>query len=179
MASFKLKQKISLARTLYSNADIYIINNTLSCFDEENEIFNEIFSPTGILKNKTRIIVTDKVYVLEKCDEIILFDNGYISAVDSFHNLIESSKLFKSIIQKDNNNTALKSSKLLILVVDFLFIFVIKIYKAQSDSEVRINKTSQNNDQLPKKLDFLDEMQLTKKDVDKYIYLFTILCIHF
>jgi ATP-binding cassette, subfamily C (CFTR/MRP), member 1 len=54
LASFKIKQKISLARTLYSNADIYILNDPLSCFDEdvEKQMFDEIFSPSGILKKK-------------------------------------------------------------------------------------------------------------------------------
>lgn len=54
--------------------------------------------------------MTDTAHILQKCDEIILFDNGYINAVDNYHNLIDSSKLFKSLIQNEINES-LKLSK--------------------------------------------------------------------
>jgi ABC-type transport system involved in cytochrome bd biosynthesis fused ATPase/permease subunit len=54
--------------------------------------------------------VTDRAHILQKCDEIILFDNGYINAVDNYRNLIDSSKHFKSLIQNEIDGS-LKLSK--------------------------------------------------------------------
>jgi ABC-type transport system involved in cytochrome bd biosynthesis fused ATPase/permease subunit len=54
--------------------------------------------------------VTDTAHILQKCDEIILFDNGYINAVDNYHNLIDSSNIFKSLVHNEINEL-LKLSK--------------------------------------------------------------------
>jgi ATP-binding cassette subfamily C (CFTR/MRP) protein 1 len=52
------KQRISLARCVYSNADIYLLDDTLSAVDAHvgRSLFDSILGPNGILKNKVFIL---------------------------------------------------------------------------------------------------------------------------
>lgn len=48
------KQRISLARCVYSNADIYLLDDTLSAVDSHvaKHIFDSVLGPNGMLKHK-------------------------------------------------------------------------------------------------------------------------------
>ena len=48
------KQRVSLARAVYQDADVYILDDTLSAVDAHvgKHIFNEVIGPEGLLKNK-------------------------------------------------------------------------------------------------------------------------------
>lgn len=48
------KQRVSLARCLYSDADLYLFDDSLSAVDAHvaKHIFNETFGPKGLIKNK-------------------------------------------------------------------------------------------------------------------------------
>ena len=74
------KQRISLARAIYSGADIFLLDDPLSSVDNEvaDLIFNNIFSKSGILGEKTRILVTSNVNYLQYVDEIVVLKGGEI-----------------------------------------------------------------------------------------------------
>ena len=48
------KQRISLARSVYANADIYLLDDPLSAVDAHvgKSIFDLVIGPNGILKDK-------------------------------------------------------------------------------------------------------------------------------
>ena len=70
------KQRISLARAVYSNCDIYLLDDPLSAVDAKvgKHIFENIIGPNGLLKNKTRLMVTNSVSLLSEMDFIILME---------------------------------------------------------------------------------------------------------
>ncbi|CAG9831238.1 unnamed protein product [Diabrotica balteata] len=74
-----LKEKISLARTIYRDADIYIIDDCFGSIDSQTEkfIFKECF--LKYLKNKTRVFVSSKLYYAKEANTIVVFENGTIS----------------------------------------------------------------------------------------------------
>ena len=51
------KQRISLARAVYQDADIYLLDDTLSAVDAHvgKHIFEQVIGPDGVLQNKVRI----------------------------------------------------------------------------------------------------------------------------
>lgn len=53
------KQLISLARAVYADADIYMLDDPLNALDhdEENRIFDNVISKTGILFDKVIYLV--------------------------------------------------------------------------------------------------------------------------
>lgn len=66
------KARINLARTVYKNKDIYVFDDVLSAVDSRvgKHIVDECL--LGLLKNKTRILATHQLSLIEKADRIIV-----------------------------------------------------------------------------------------------------------
>lgn len=82
------KQRVNLGRAVYSDRDIYLLDDPLSAVDSKvaKHIFNQCI--LGALSNKTVILVTHATHFLEKCDEIILMQNGKIAERGSHAELV-------------------------------------------------------------------------------------------
>ncbi|KAK3096100.1 hypothetical protein FSP39_023229 [Pinctada imbricata] len=95
------KQRISLARAVYNNRDIYLLDDPLSAVDSHvgKELFNNVIGNTGLLKNKTRILVTHGVHWLPMVDTIIVMDNGRIREVGSYEELLQYNGVFAQFLQ--------------------------------------------------------------------------------
>jgi ABC-type transport system involved in cytochrome bd biosynthesis fused ATPase/permease subunit len=65
-----------LARAVYSDHDIYLLDDPLSAVDSHvgKHIFKECI--TGSLAKKTRILVTHQLQYLPFMDQIIVMDKG-------------------------------------------------------------------------------------------------------
>ncbi|KAL3972078.1 ATP-binding cassette, subfamily C (CFTR/MRP), member 2 [Sarotherodon galilaeus] len=94
------KQRVSLARAVYSQADIYLLDDPLSAVDSHvgKHLFENVIGPNGILKNKTRILVTHGISFLPYVDEIVVLENGVISEVGSYENLRASGGAFSKFL---------------------------------------------------------------------------------
>lgn len=69
------KARIALARALYSNADIYLLDDPLAAVDQNvaGRIYDRCMGSNGLLKNKTRLLVTHQTHFLAESAEQILF----------------------------------------------------------------------------------------------------------
>nr|CAD7441508.1 unnamed protein product [Timema bartmani] len=78
------KQRVSLARAVYSDANIYFLDDPLSAVDSHvgKHIFEEVIGPAGLLRKKTRILVTHSITFLPTVDEIVVLKNGEVSEMD-------------------------------------------------------------------------------------------------
>ncbi|KAA6391444.1 MAG: ABC transporter: Multidrug resistance-associated protein, ATP binding protein [Streblomastix strix] len=74
------KARIQLARAVYSDRDIYILDDPLSAVDAHvgRTLFEECID--GYLKGKTRLLITNQLQFIEKADNIILLKQGRITA---------------------------------------------------------------------------------------------------
>lgn len=90
------KQRISLARAIYQNSDIYILDDPLSAVDAHvgRHIFDKVLGPNGLLKDKTRLLVTHSIHFLPQVDEIVLLGNGTIVEQGSYNALLAKKGLF-------------------------------------------------------------------------------------
>ena len=72
------KLRICLARCLYRNADIYLLDDIFSSLDHNisKKIFEGVFCE--YLKNKTRIVVVNKKEFLKFFDKVLALDNKKI-----------------------------------------------------------------------------------------------------
>lgn len=97
------KARISLARAVYSESDILLMDDPISALDVHvrKEIFNKVFK--GISQNKTRILVTHAVDYLHLCDRIVIMKQGHIMATGSYVEL-ENNDHLKEIIQIHQSN---------------------------------------------------------------------------
>ena len=69
------KQRVGIARALYKNPKILILDEATSSLDTLTE--REIIASVNKLKNKiTIIIVTHRLNTVKNCEKILLLDNG-------------------------------------------------------------------------------------------------------
>ena len=86
----ELSKRVIFASAFYQDGKIYLINDGGSKLDAqvEVELINEVFK----LKNKTIILETDKAYLLNKCDRILIFDEGKIIESGTYKELMSDKK---------------------------------------------------------------------------------------
>ena len=76
------KARIALARALYTDADIYLFDDPLAAVDQEvaRRIYDQCIGPNGLLKGKTRLLVTHQTHFLtESVHQIIFLKDGRIN----------------------------------------------------------------------------------------------------
>lgn len=78
------KARIGLARSLYANKDIYLLDDVLSAVDVHVARFLMEKTIKEYLKDKTVIMPTHTVKFLNKADKIILLNKGKIDACGSY-----------------------------------------------------------------------------------------------
>ena len=95
------KARISLARALYSNGDIYLLDDPCSSVDAHvgKSIFDSVIGPSGMLRDKTRIFVTNSLSFLPQIDNIIMMANGQIVEVGSYDELKAKNGYFAEFIK--------------------------------------------------------------------------------
>ncbi|CAF0883854.1 unnamed protein product [Rotaria sp. Silwood1] len=74
------KSRISLARALYADADLYLLDDPLAAVDPKvaKNIFDRCIGSRSLLREKTRILVTHQTHFLAEADQTILLMNGHI-----------------------------------------------------------------------------------------------------
>uniref|UniRef100_A0A671T4Z1 ATP-binding cassette, sub-family C (CFTR/MRP), member 2 n=1 Tax=Sinocyclocheilus anshuiensis TaxID=1608454 RepID=A0A671T4Z1_9TELE len=105
------KQRVSLARAVYSSADVYFLDDPLSAVDSHvgKHLFERVIGPKGLLKDKTRILVTHGISFLPYVDEIVVLVNGVVSEVGSYDGLRASKGAFSEFLEtygKDESSNA-------------------------------------------------------------------------
>ncbi|NWI49193.1 MRP1 protein, partial [Calyptomena viridis] len=95
------KQRVSLARAVYHNTDVYLLDDPLSAVDAHvgKHIFEKVIGPKGILKNKTRLLVTHAVNYLPQMDTILVMSDGKISEMGSYQELLEQDGAFAEFLR--------------------------------------------------------------------------------
>ena len=77
MISGGQKQRIGIARALYNNPDVLILDESTSSLDLLNEkLIMDTIHNLG--KDKTIIIVSHRESALDRCDQLITISNGKI-----------------------------------------------------------------------------------------------------
>jgi ATP-binding cassette subfamily C (CFTR/MRP) protein 4 len=96
------KARVSLARALYDEADIYLIDDPLAAVDGNvaKQIYERCFSSKGLLKNKTRLLVTHQTQFLNEAQQIIFLSHGQIDQEGRLDQYINSEN------HKDKNETS-------------------------------------------------------------------------
>jgi ABC-type multidrug transport system fused ATPase/permease subunit len=98
------KQRLNIARAIYFDADIIIMDDPLSAVDAHvgRHIMDKAIC--GLLKDKCRILATHQLWVLNRCDRIVWMEGGHIEAVDTFENLMANHPGFQKLM----SNTAVE-----------------------------------------------------------------------
>ncbi|XP_032237842.2 ATP-binding cassette sub-family C member 4 isoform X2 [Nematostella vectensis] len=81
------RTRIGLARALYADADIYLLDDPLSSVDAKvgRHIFDECVC--GILKDKTRVLVTHQLQYLKGADHVVVMNAGSVAFEGTYEEL--------------------------------------------------------------------------------------------
>uniref|UniRef100_A0A4W5NGP0 ATP-binding cassette, sub-family C (CFTR/MRP), member 4 n=1 Tax=Hucho hucho TaxID=62062 RepID=A0A4W5NGP0_9TELE len=95
------KARVNLARTVYKDADIYLLDDPLSAVDAEvgRNLFKQCIC--GILKNKPRILVTHQLQYLQAADQILVLKEGHVVARGTYSELQHSGVDFTSLLKRE------------------------------------------------------------------------------
>ncbi|KAF8948883.1 hypothetical protein BGZ47_001607 [Haplosporangium gracile] len=95
------KQRVSLARAAYQDADIYLLDDPLSAVDAhvDHHLWQNLIGPSGLLKNKTRLLVTHGIHHLSEVDQIVVIKDGEISETGRYQELLDARNAFYQLIQ--------------------------------------------------------------------------------
>ena len=94
------KQRVSLARAVYNNGSVSLLDDPLSAVDAHvgKHIFEKVIGPNGLLKNKTRVLVTHGVGFLTQVDQIVVMKNGTITERGTYRQLLDKKGEFADFL---------------------------------------------------------------------------------
>ncbi|KAJ8395688.1 hypothetical protein AAFF_G00029250 [Aldrovandia affinis] len=92
------RARIGLARAVYKDADLYLLDSPFTHLDivTEKEIFNRCVC--RLMASKTRIVVTSKLEHLKRADKILLLHNGVCYFYGTFAELQSQRPDFSSLL---------------------------------------------------------------------------------
>ena len=140
------RSRINLARAVYSNSDIILLDDPLSAVDAEvaNHLFQECIK--GQLKGKTVILATHQVQFLSQADKILVLSSG--------------EKIFYGKYSK-----LIKREDIKELLGDFAFR---KIEKHEKKLEI-IEKKEENKEKIQVEEEEISESNVTIKSYVRYL----------
>ncbi|BGP39125.1 hypothetical protein JCM10450v2_003079 [Rhodotorula kratochvilovae] len=95
------KQRVNIARALYYNADIVLLDDPLSAVDAHvgKHLFDNAI--LGALGGKTRVLVTHALHFLPRVDYIICLDHGKITQEGTYADLIADKEGAFSLLMEE------------------------------------------------------------------------------
>ncbi|KAL5747607.1 hypothetical protein ACOSQ2_024904 [Xanthoceras sorbifolium] len=99
------KQRVQLARALYQDADVYLLDDPFSAVDAHTatSLFNEYVM--GALLGKTVLLVTHQVDFLPAFDSILLIARGEILVTATYDKLLASTPEFQDLVNAHKNTS--------------------------------------------------------------------------
>jgi ABC-type multidrug transport system fused ATPase/permease subunit len=94
------KQRIGIARALYHNPQILILDEATNALDNLTE--KVVIEAIENLKTKiTVIIISHRLNIVKNCDIIFLLDKGQLIAQGTYSELVQSNKIFEKMAKID------------------------------------------------------------------------------
>lgn len=97
-------QKIAIARALYKNASMVILDEPASALDPiaEAEIYEKF---NGLVEDKTAIYISHRMSSSVFCDKILIIDGGTVADYDTHENLMKKTEsLYYKLFQSQAEN---------------------------------------------------------------------------
>ncbi|XP_038070620.1 multidrug resistance-associated protein 4-like [Patiria miniata] len=94
------RARVSLARAVYSDADVYLLDDPLSAVDPAvgRHLFDRCI--LSYLSEKPRILVTHQLQFLDKADKILVLKQGKVADYGTYHQLQKHGVDFAALLKK-------------------------------------------------------------------------------
>ncbi|CAG8439704.1 11549_t:CDS:10 [Acaulospora morrowiae] len=110
------KQRVNIARAVYFDADIVLLDDPLSASAVDSHVGGYLFTNCiqKTLANKTRLLVTHHLQVLSRVDYIIFMDEGKISGQGTYEQLMKENERFSKLIKEFGEDERNEESKMIL-----------------------------------------------------------------
>jgi ABC-type multidrug transport system fused ATPase/permease subunit len=94
------KARLSLARAVYSRADLFLLDDILSAVDAHvgKSIIDEVIN--GLLSTKTVILATNSIPVLIHADQVLLLEGGKVVETGSYCDIVSTGSKLSNLISE-------------------------------------------------------------------------------
>ncbi|MDI3495938.1 MAG: hypothetical protein PWQ72_2065 [Pseudothermotoga sp.] len=92
------KQRIQLARLFYADKPVVVLDEPLTNLDTITEKFL-LEKLSEFLKKRTTVIISHKPNIIGIASKIVFLENGRISAIGGFEDLMQNNETFRKIIE--------------------------------------------------------------------------------
>ena len=97
------KQRMNIARAIYFDADIVLMDDPLSAVDAHvgKHIMDNAIC--GLLRDKCRVLATHQLHVLHRVDRIVWMQDGRIHKIATFRELMDGDPSFQKLVEATSN----------------------------------------------------------------------------
>uniref|UniRef100_A0A674NHV4 Multidrug resistance-associated protein 1 n=1 Tax=Takifugu rubripes TaxID=31033 RepID=A0A674NHV4_TAKRU len=159
------KQRVSLARAIYCDRAVYLLDDPLSAVDAHvgKQIFDQVIGPQGLLKGKTRLLVTHGLSYLSQTDLILVMSEGEIIEMGTYQWLKEKEGAFAGLLQTFNAADHTGKRQRRVYIFYFVISHVFHCSPAMGSSSI-IPQPGQATKQLSKMANNFNVGKLTQAD---------------
>lgn len=102
------KQRVSIARAIYADADIILLDDTLSALDSKvaKEIYDRCINGHWRRLQKTIVFVTNRLEFVSQSDNVAVVENGRIVAWGPPQQLAQTSVEYRELMQPEAGDAA-------------------------------------------------------------------------
>ncbi|KAH8355857.1 hypothetical protein KR200_006141 [Drosophila serrata] len=103
------RMRISLARAVYREASIYLLDDPLSAVDSNvgKHLFEQCMR--GYLRDRTVILITHQRQFLQRVDQIVIMDKGQVCAVGNYETLLKAGVDFSTFLGEPEEKEQLEA----------------------------------------------------------------------
>ncbi len=95
------KQRLCIARAMLKNPKVLILDDSTSAVDMKTDaIIRQSFKEA--IPDTTKIIIAQRIASVQDADQIIVMDDGKISAMGDHEYLMENSNIYREVFQSQN-----------------------------------------------------------------------------
>ncbi|KAI1289204.1 ATP-binding cassette sub-family C member 4 [Halotydeus destructor] len=104
------KARVTLARCVYRQADIYLLDDPLSAVDPavSKHIFKRCIE--NFLRDKTVVLTTHQLQFLERADQVVVLSEGQIAATGPYRKLMKENVGFLAFLSTEEDKTRSNSN---------------------------------------------------------------------
>ncbi|XP_047107183.1 ATP-binding cassette sub-family C member 4-like [Schistocerca piceifrons] len=158
------RARVNLARAVYREADVYLLDDPLSAVDTHvgKHLFDECIN--SYLSGKTRILVTHQLQYLQGADSIMILNKGNVECQGTFEDILRSGVSFSKLVSSAEEETETE---------DFGIKRSISRRKSMQDEQsklrrsIRIGSQRANVNVLQRQISTLSEVSLIMDETGK------------
>lgn len=103
------KQRLSIARAISRNPEIYIFDDSFSALDYKTD-YNLRKRLNKYTKNSTKFIVSSRIGTIKDADKILVLDNGVLVGIGKHRELLKNCKVYREIAESQLSKEELENA---------------------------------------------------------------------